>query len=78
MELFKEVLAHILIKEEVNINFPNLKLSAAETVEMESYKTLQKIKAIIENDSLSDFECIEEIVCVFESIGSSGGNRHDF
>lgn len=47
-------------------------------IEIESFNALQKIKAIIENDSFSDFECIEEIVCVFEEIGSNGGSRHDF
>ena len=78
MELFKEILATILSKEEINISFPNLKLSVTESVEMESFKALQKIKAVIENDSLSDFECIEKIVCIFEEIGSNGGNRHDF
>ncbi|MEE1055782.1 MAG: hypothetical protein UH239_00850 [Acutalibacteraceae bacterium] len=48
---------------------------------MESYKALQKIKTIIEDDSLEDKECfmkIEEIVCLFEALGSDGGNRHDF
>ena len=40
-----------------------------------------KIKAIIQDDSLEDKECvnkIEKIVCTLEEIGSSGGNRHDF
>lgn len=78
VELFKEILVRVLTKEEINIVFPNLKFSAVEMVELESFKALQKIKTIIENDSLSDFECIEKIVCVFEAIGSDGGNRHDF
>lgn len=58
--------------------FPNLKMNIAEMVETECYKTLQKIKNIIEDDTISDFDCIEEIVRVFETIGSNGGNRHDF
>ena len=65
MELFKEILVNILTKEEINISFPNLNLTATEAVETESFKALQKIKAIIEDDSLSDFECVEKIVCVF-------------
>ena len=40
-------------------------------LEIESFKALQKIKTIIEDESLSDFECIE-------AIGSDGDNRHDF
>ena len=45
---------------------------------MESFEALQKIKALIEDDGLSDFECVEEIICVLEEIGSLGGGRHDF
>ncbi len=81
MELYKEILANILRKEEIQISFPNLKLDAAQIIEFECYKALKTIKAIIEDDSLEDKECfmkIEEIVCTFEAIGSDGGSRHDF
>ena len=78
MELYKEILDGVLKKEKVHVTFPDLKLNAQEIVEMQCYKTLQKIKAIIEDNSLSDFECVEEIVCALESIGSGGGSRHDF
>jgi len=78
MKLFKEMLAKVLEREEINISFPNLSFSAVEVAELESFSALQKIKAVIEDDSLSDFDCVEKIVCVFEEIGSGGGNRHDF
>lgn len=78
MELFKEILIKALAKEEINIIFPNFEFGVTEVIEIESFKALQKIKTIIENDNLSDFECIERIVCIFEDIGSGGGNRHDF
>lgn len=81
MELFQEILIKVFEKQEITVLFPNLKINAVETVEIESYKALQKIKAIVENNSLSDKECfmrIEEIVCVLEDIGSDGGSRHDF
>lgn len=81
MELYKEILAQILSQQNVEIIFPDLHMDAKQIVEMECYKALQKIKAIIEDDSLGDNDCfkkIEEIVCVFEGIGSSGGGRHDF
>jgi len=50
----------------------------------ETYRSLfpcQKIKAVIEDDSLEDRDCfikIEEIVSAFEDIGSTCGPRHDF
>ena len=79
MELFKEILVKFLEDAEINIAIPES--DAAEIVETRCYKALQKIKAIIEDDSLDDRECfmrIEEIVCLFESLGSDGGGRHDF
>ena len=81
MELYEEILAHYLSKESAQLVFPNLKLNATQIVELQSYQALQKIKAILNDASLSDFDCfqkIEEIVCVFEDLGSSGGIRHDF
>jgi len=81
MELYKEILAKILESEETHITFPNLSIDAEKLLELECYKALQKIKAIIEDDSLSDEECfmqIEHIVCLFEAMGSDGWLRHDF
>lgn len=81
MELYKEILAHTLMYGEIKITFPNESLDLSQIVEGSCYKALQKIKAIIEDDSLEDSECftkIEEVICVLEEIGSNGGNRHDF
>ena len=78
---YQEILADILSREEIRIEFPNLTHPVAELVEMRSYQTLNRIKEILENDELDDPDCfrkIEEIVCAFEHIGSGGGNRHDF
>lgn len=38
---------------------------------------LQKIHDIVENRDLSDFDCVEEIVCTLEEAGI-GTSRHDF
>ena len=81
MELYKEILAQILSQQNAQIMFPDLRLDATKIVESECYKALQKIKAVMEDDSLDDESCfrkIEEIVCIFEEMGSSGGGRHDF
>ena len=81
MELYKEILAQILSQQNAQIMFPDLHLDAKKIVETECYKALQKIKAVIEDDNLEDESCfrkIEEIVCIFEEMGSSGGGRHDF
>ncbi len=39
---------------------------------------LNKIKEIIADDSLSDFDAIEEIVCILEENNIDCGGRHDF
>ena len=81
MDLYKQILAALLEKEEAQILFSTLNIDITKVLELECYKTLQKIKAILQDDSLNDKECfmkIEEIICVFEGLGASGGNRHDF
>ena len=46
-----------------------------------AYQAIRQIKLILEDDQLDDSECfwrIEQIVRVFEELGSNAGNRHDF
>ena len=82
MELYQEILCHVLANEKVQISFQELiNTDVTKIVELECYKALRKIKAILENDALADNECfqqIEEIVCTFEALGSDGGIWHDF
>ena len=82
MELYQEILCHVLANEKIQVSFPELiNTDVTKIVELEGYKALSKIKAILENDTLADSECfqqIEEIVCAFEYLGSGGGSRHDF
>ena len=78
MELYQEILAKMLESQEAQLFS---KLDPQKIVEMKCYQALRKIKAILEDDSLKDRQCfaqIEEIVCLFESLGSGGGTRHDF
>lgn len=82
MELYQEILCHVLANETVQISFPQLEnTDVTKIVELRCYQALHKIKAILEDDALADSECfqqIEEIVCAFEELGSGGGSRHDF
>lgn len=82
MELYQEILCHVLANEKVQVSFPELvNTDVTKIVELECYKALGKIKAVLEDDALADSECfqqIEEIVCTFEELGSGCGNRHDF
>ncbi|NJE74139.1 hypothetical protein E0L15_05880 [Pseudoflavonifractor sp. SW1122] len=82
MELYQEILCHVFANEKIQVSFPNLiNTDVTKIVELECYKALAKIKAILEDDALADSECfqqIEEIVCTFEDLGAGGGSRHDF
>ena len=81
MELYTDLLARYLSKENAQVIFPSLQFNAKEIVELQCYQALQKIKAVIEDDSLEDdmcFQRIEEIVYTLEDFGIHCGNRHDF
>lgn len=59
----------------------NMADMAAERMKDASYRALQEIWEALRDDSLEDPECfwrIEEVVKIYESIGSNGGFRHDF
>ena len=75
MELWKEIFCKAAESNwQENVDFNSLLESAC-------YIALDKIKAVIQDDSLTDTECffkIEEIICILEDLGSNGGSRHDF
>lgn len=80
MELWEELLCRAAIQANVEIKLPS-NFDLNKILENECYKALMQIKEIISDSDLEDKECfdrIEKIVCVFESIGSNGGGRHDF
>lgn len=71
-ELYEEIIRSSVVLPEIH---------AEEIVEKKCYQALRAIRRILCDDSLSDRECfakIEQIVCVFEALGSNGGARHDF
>ena len=68
------------LMDEILIN-KGIECNCGKVIDAESYIALKKIKEIIENVDLSDKACfdrIEQIVRVFEKLGSNGGSRHDF
>ena len=82
MELYREILVHVLEKQQIEVTFPALQPGELERIVTSlCYQTLQKISDIIHDDCLDDAACfqrIEEIVCAYEAIGAGGGSRHDF
>ena len=81
MELYKEILAEILRNEAMHMALPEMNLDLEKLCGLACYRALESIKEILENDALEDCDCfwkIEEIVKVYEQLGSDCGNRHDF
>lgn len=81
MELLKDIIYDKIEKDEINVIILGKNTDIYKLLESTCYKALNDIKTILENDSLSDEECflkIEEIIRVFERLGSNCGNRHDF
>lgn len=74
MKLYKEILAKILEQEEGYIIYPKIKTCMTKIARLKCYKALEKIKAIIEDDSLEDREQllkIEEIIGTFGNLSNS-------
>jgi len=81
MDLYRDILAKILSDGETVVAFPQLGAAADGAVELTCCKALCEIKAVLEDEALSDPECferIERIVSILEKYGSGGGTRHDF
>ena len=76
-KLFNDLLAKELGKIALQL-IDDAKVDYAAIAADASYRALRDIKAVISDDSLSDFDCVEKIVRVFEEYGNDGGGRHDF
>lgn len=78
MGLFEQIILKGLEKGELQITLSD---EGRKWVEVKCYEALQKIQSVLNDDSLDDPECfmkIEQVVEIFEQLGSNGGTRHDF
>ena len=53
-------------------------IDADEIANSKAIEILEEIQQILKNDSLDDFEMIDEIVCVFYKNNIDAGGCHDF
>ena len=71
MDLYKEILIKALGQQKMQITFPDLKMDINEILELHSYQALQKIKAIINDDSLTDswvlYENRRNYLCIWRT-----------
>lgn len=66
------------ISDFINSRIEDFEIDADDIANTVAIKIFAEIQEIIKNDSYSDFERIEEIVCVFEKYKIDFGNCHDF
>ena len=80
MELWQEIVCTLLEEGRLKIRVSS-KVNLNKMLSNECYLAPVKIKKLLEDPQNSDencFEKIEEIVQVFEELGSNCGARHDF
>ena len=62
----------------IKMRLRDIELDAEPIIESKSLSALAEIQQVIQNDTLSDFEMVEEIVCIFEKYNIDAGGCHDF
>ncbi len=66
------------ITDFINSNLEDFEINAGEIADSVAIKMLSEIQNIIRNENYSDFDIVEEIVCVFEKYKVDFGSCHDF
>lgn len=65
MDLFEKLLANAIRQEQAAFyNRPGERDRLARAFENESFQALQKIRGAVWDPTLTDFECLERIVCI--------------
>ncbi len=73
LELLKEEIADYVISR-----MEGLDIDADKIADTTAINALSEIQNVIQNDNISDFEAVEQIVCIFEKYNICAGARHDF
>ena len=66
------------ISDFINSNLKDFEIDASKIADTTAIQVLSEIQNVIRNEGYSDFEAIEEIVCIFEKYNIDFGFRHDF
>lgn len=81
VELYEEILLKEVRKAAMDAVALKDSIHAERIIMNACYAALEQIRTILKDDTLDDHDCfrrIEEIVCVYEQLGSDCGSRHDF
>ena len=73
LELLKEYIA-----DYVRFKLEDFEIDVSQIANTTAIMALGEIQKVIKDENYSDFDAIEEIVCIFEKYKISAGFRHDF
>ena len=77
MDIKLELLKNHII-DFINSNIEDFEIDASQIADATAIQMLSEIQNVIKNENYSDFETIEEIICIFEKYNIDSGFRHDF
>ena len=66
------------ITDFIKFKIEDFEINASEIADTTATQMLYEIQNVIKNEDYSDFEAIEQIVCIFEKYNIDFGVRHDF
>ena len=66
------------IADYINDRLDNFDIDASEIANTTAIRELGEIQKVIMTEQFSDFEMVEEIVCIFEKYKIDAGDCHDF
>ncbi|MBR4950286.1 MAG: hypothetical protein IKZ25_05865 [Clostridia bacterium] len=66
------------ISDFVNSQINNFEIDPSQIADSTAIQILSEIQKVITDEKYSDFDAIEEIVCIFEKYKIDAGARHDF
>ena len=66
------------ISDFVKHQIEDFEIDASEIADTTAIQILSEIQNVIREENYSDFEVVEEIVCIFEKYNIDAGYRHDF
>ena len=66
------------ITEFVKCKINDFEIDASQIADTTAIQMLSEIQTVIKNESYSDFDVVEKIVCIFEKYSIDSGSRHDF
>lgn len=66
------------ISDFINYKMEDFEIDVSKIADTTAIQILSEIQKVIQDENQSDFDVIEEIVCIFEKYKIDAGFRHDF